>query len=164
MKPPCIDLFCGFTVHPISRPDADGFIKQHYLRRWPGVVVLKLGLFSGHTAIGVVVFALPPRETAKRYGVKVWELARLFIVDETPKNSETWFVSRAIRYIQKHHVDVGAIVSYADPSAGHSGIIYRAGNWISDGRTDQGRKTPRFDYRVGDKVLAVVPMFLTVPI
>jgi len=38
------------------------------------------------------------------------------------------------------------LVSYADPSAGHSGVIYRAANWKSDGRTDDDRKTPRFDY------------------
>jgi len=31
-------------------------------------------------------------------------------------------------------------------------MIYRAGNWIRDGRTDQERKTPRFDYAVGEKV------------
>ena len=38
------------------------------------------------------------------------------------------------------------LVSYADPSVGHSGTIYRAANWVQDGRTDQERKTPRFDY------------------
>lgn len=37
-------------------------------------------------------------------------------------------------------------MSYADPGANHQGTIYRAGSWIEDGRTDQERKTPRFDY------------------
>jgi hypothetical protein len=47
---------------------------------------------------------------------------------------------------------VKALVSYADPSHGHSGTIYRAANWQQDGRTDQERKTPRFDYGVGEKI------------
>jgi hypothetical protein len=84
----------------------------------------------------------------KRYGVPlVWELARLYIEDTTPANAETWFVARAIRWIQRDYPDVTCLVSYADPSAGHRGTIYQAGSWIADGRTDQERKTPRFDYR-----------------
>lgn len=75
-----------------------------------------------------------------------WELARLFIEDDTPTNAETWFVARAIRWIRKNRCDVQCLVSYADPSVGHQGVIYQAGNWIRDGRTDQDRKTARFDY------------------
>lgn len=116
-----------------------------------------LGLLSEDQSayIGVVVFALPPRETAKRYGVSVaWELARLFIEDGTPKNTETWFMSRAIGWIKCQRPEVELLVSYADPSRGHTGVIYKAGNWIGDGRTDQERKTPRFDYRSGAKMFS----------
>ncbi|MGC1687459.1 MAG: hypothetical protein WA734_17670 [Candidatus Acidiferrales bacterium] len=88
----------------------------------------------------------------KRYRVGVaWELARLYVMDTEPFNSETWFMSRAIKFIKANHPQVEALVSYADPSAGHSGTIYRAANWEVDGRTDQERKTPRFDYRVEGK-------------
>ena len=45
-------------------------------------MVLILGLFRNANLVGTVVFALPPRETMKRYKVDlVWELARLFILD-----------------------------------------------------------------------------------
>ncbi|MFH1110965.1 MAG: hypothetical protein V1790_17465 [Planctomycetota bacterium] len=124
----------------------DHLVRKHYLHHWPGVVVLTLALIEKCSVIGCIVFALPPRETAKRYGTAAWELARLFIEDGTPKNAETWFMSRAIQWLRKNRRDVGCLVSYADPSAGHQGTIYRAGNWISDGHTDQERKTPRFDY------------------
>ncbi len=111
-----------------------------------------LGLFRDETPVGVIVFALPPRETCKRYGVSVcWELARLFIEDSEPKNTETWFVSRAIRWVKVTRSEVECLVSYADPSVGHSGVIYRAGNWIADGRTDQERKSPRCDYEADGK-------------
>lgn len=134
-----------------EKHEVDHLVKSHYLGRWPGVVVLRLGLFDGEEPIGVIVFALPPRETNKRYSATMWELARLFIIDDTPKNTETWFIARAIKYIKAHRLDVDGLVSYADPSVGHSGTIYRAGNWIQDGMTDQGRKTPRCDYFVGGK-------------
>lgn len=134
------------TVSPLSRIDADRMIKQHYLGRWPGVCVCILGLFEGMRAVGVIVFALPPRETAKRYGGWTWELARLWIENSVPTNAETYFMAAAIRHVRKCHPDVEVLVSYADPSVGHDGTIYRAANWVADGRTDQERKTPRFDY------------------
>lgn len=143
-----------YTVERALRGDVEHLVAKHYLGRWPGVVVDILGLLAEDQSayIGVIVFALPPRETAKRYGVTVvWELARLFIEDGTPKNAESWFMARAILYVRRNHPKVDMLVSYADPSAGHTGVIYRAGNWIADGMTDQERKTPRFDYRSGVK-------------
>ncbi len=145
----------AYTVESAVRKDVDHLIRRHYLGRWPGVCVCTLGLLNEDQSayIGVIVFALPPRETAKRYGVSVaWELARLFIEDGTPKNTETWFMSRAITHVKRTRPEVQVLISYADPSAGHAGVIYRAGNWIADGRTDQERKTARFDYAVGDKI------------
>lgn len=134
------------TVERVERKEVSHMIQQHYLRHWPGVCVLILALKRAETALGVIVFALPPRETMKRYGGVTWELARLWLEDSVPKNAETYLIGRAVRYIRSKHRDVKALVSYADPSAGHSGTIYKAANWIADGKTDQGRKTPRFDY------------------
>jgi hypothetical protein len=143
----------AYIVKPVSRKEADHLVRKHYLHRWPGVAVCIVGLLDSGSCIGTIVFALPPRETAKRYRVRIaWELARLFIEDGTPKNTETWFMSRAINYLHLAHPEVEVLVSYADPSVGHAGTIYRAGNWISDGQTDQERKTPRFDYMVEGKV------------
>lgn len=135
----------------ISRRTADAMIRRHYLGRWPGVVVLSLGLFRDQKALGVIVFALPPRETSVRYGGVTWELARLWVSDEVPMNAETFLIGKAVRYIKRVRPEVKALVSYADPSVGHSGVIYRAANWKADGRTDQERKTPRFDYQVAGK-------------
>jgi hypothetical protein len=46
---------------------------------------------------------------------------------------------------------VDGIISFADPSAGHSGVIYKAGNWWADGRQDEERKSPRVDLYLGNK-------------
>jgi hypothetical protein len=68
------------------------------------------------------------------------------MLDEVPPNAESWAISAAIRWIRRTHREVRHIVSYADPSAGHTGGIYQASNFRRDGRTDDERKTPRFDY------------------
>ncbi len=129
-----------------NRNVVDAMIKRHYIGKWPGVCVCVLAMIRHGNPLGVVVFALPPRETAKRYGGKTWELARLWIDDTVPANAETYLIARAVRYVRRNFPMVRFLVSYADPSAGHHGTIYRAANWLPDGRTDQERKTPRFDY------------------
>lgn len=128
-----------------SRSEVDWMIRRHYLGKWPGVCVLILALQVDASPRGVVVFALPPRETAKRYGCMTWELARLWVADEIPRNAETWLISAAVRHVRRT-ARVGMLVSYADPSVGHSGTIYRAANWVYDGMTDDDRKSPRCDY------------------
>jgi hypothetical protein len=145
--------FSGYSIAPASHTEADSLVMAHYLHRWPGVVTAIVGMWRGPFLVGVIVFALPPRETAKRYKCSLaWELARLYVRDSEPFNSETWFMSKAIKWLKKTHSLVEVLVSYADPSAGHKGTIYKAANWVQDGRTDQERKTPRFDYRVNGKM------------
>lgn len=135
------------TVEPISREEADPFVMRHYLHRWPAIVHSVLGLRVEGALQGVIVFALPPRETNKRYHVaKSLELARLFVDDSQHCNTESWFLSRAVRWLKRTHRDIEILVSYADPSVNHLGKIYQAANWIADGRTDDDRKTPRCDY------------------
>ena len=157
MKPDCLTFDKVWrencVVERIGRSEGDAMIKRHYLGKWPGVCTLVLGMRlknEWNNFIGIIVFALPPRETSKRYGGETWELARLWLQDTIPQNAETWLISQSVKYIRKNLSNVKVLVSYADPSAGHKGTIYKAANWISDGRTDQERKTPRFDYACAD--------------
>mgnify|MGYP001571591365 CR=1 FL=1 len=150
MKPNC-ETFdkswrASCSIDQVNRSVVDQMIKRHYIGKWPGVCVLILALVREGSPIGVIVFALPPRETSKRYGGETWELARLWVADSIPQNAETYFIARAVKYIRKNNRAVKWLVSYADPSVGHAGTIYKASNWLADGRTDQERKTPRFDY------------------
>jgi hypothetical protein len=141
----------GYEVREADRREVDWMIRRHYLGVWPGVVVATLGLYREAVAVGVIVFSLPPPETFVRYGGETWELGRLWVDDSEPRNTESWFIARAVRYVRRFHREVVALVSYADPSVGHEGIIYRASNWLRDGRTDEERVTPRFDYAVAGK-------------
>lgn len=159
MKPTCTPLFdAEWRTH--CRVEAcgvryiDAFVRAHYLSKRPAIVLLALVMVRDTRPVGCVVYSAPPRESDVRYGGKTWELARLYLLDEVPQNAETWLIAQSVKWIKRHNPDVSALVSYADPSAGHSGTIYRAANWSDDGRTDDERKSPRCDYydaRTGKK-------------
>lgn len=137
-----------------SVSELDSFIKAHYLRKRPAIVMLALKMLVLNLPVGMVIYSMPPREADKRYGGKTWELARLYLLDQIPRNAETWLIGQSVRYVKATYPEVRFLLSYADPSAGHSGIIYKAANWKADGRTDQERKTARNDYcdqRTGKK-------------
>ena len=134
------------SISQVERKEVDLMIKTHYLGKWPGVCVCVIGMWFDNLLVGTSVFALPPTQANVRYGGKTWELARLWISDEMPKNAESWMIAQSIRHIALNYTQVAYLLSYADPSAGHSGAIYRASNWTADGMTDDGRKSPRCDY------------------
>lgn len=133
-------------LRPCSIVAVDDFIKAHYLSKRPAIVMLCMAMLCRDQPVGCVVYSAPPREAYKRYGGKTWELARLYIIDEIPRNAETWLIAQSIKHIKSHNPEVLFLLSYADPSAGHSGTIYLAANWQPDGRTDDERKSPRCDY------------------
>lgn len=134
------------TLTICSVSEIRGMLRRHYLGDAPAVNPLAIRLSVDGVPIGCIVFSLPPRETCQRYGGCVWELSRLFVLDQIPRNVETWFISQSVKYVKKTHPEVQLLVSYSDPSVGHLGGVYRASNWRVDGITDEGRKTPRFDY------------------
>jgi hypothetical protein len=141
-------------VRPCSVTEVNRFILAHYLKKRPAIVMLCLMMLHRGKPVGCVIYSAPPREADKRYNGKTWELARLYLLDEIPRNAESWLIGKSVRYINTHFPGVDVLLSYADPSAGHTGTIYSASNWERDGRTDDERKSPRCDYvdnRTGKK-------------
>lgn len=76
------------------------------------------------------------------YGVEkesdLIELRRLVCIDDTPRNTESYFIGKTIRWM-KRNTDYKVIVSYADPHHGHSGTIYKASNFKHIGMTQAGK-------------------------
>lgn len=70
---------------------------------------------------------------AQKNREKVIELTRLWIEDGTPKNTESYFIGQTLRLLPPQF-DI--VVSYAEISAGHSGVIYQATNWLYTGLSD----------------------------
>jgi hypothetical protein len=141
----------NYKVQPIcKRVAASMVVERHYLHRAPPIS-FAFGLFFDKKLIGVCTFGIPASRSVQKSACPanpnlVIELNRLWVSDDAPKNTESWFVSRAMKFLPPR-----IVVSYADTLFGHVGYIYRALNFFYAGWTDMDRKTPRFDYVVAGK-------------
>lgn len=107
--------------------------KEHYLKRVPSIVKY-YGLYRGESLMGVITFGIPPSPYLMKmcgddYSKSVLELNRLWCKDESPKNSESFLISNAIKLLKKERPDIKVLVSFADTREGHLGYIYQATNW-----------------------------------
>jgi len=62
------------------------------------------------------------------------DIRRMACLDESPYNSESWFLGSIIKYLLAN-TDYDSVLSYSDLTVGHIGTIYKATNFIESGRT-----------------------------
>ena len=55
----------------------------------------------------------------------VYELNRLWVNDDVPKNGESFLIGNTLKKLDKE-----IIVSFADSSQGHIGYVYQSTNWL----------------------------------
>lgn len=138
------------SVRPLSSRLARQLAEaHHYLHRKPPVSYA-YGLVAGDGIVGIVTFGIPASRHLQKGACPsapslVIELNRLWVDDRMPRNTESWFVSRALRKLPPR-----IVVSYADTRYGHVGYIYRALGFHYAGWTDMERRTPRWDYIPAD--------------
>jgi hypothetical protein len=117
--------------------------KWHYSKTVKGLhCTLYFGLFSEGSLIGAMMYGkLAMPGVYKKYvdnEDELIELRRLCCIDKTPRNTESYFVGKTIKWI-KNNTKIKKIISYADPHYGHQGIIYKASNFQYLGVTSPGR-------------------------
>ena len=94
---------------------------------------------------GVAAFGIPAgRNCRAKYGQETLELRRFVLHPDMPKNSGSWFMSKCLNQLKEHN-----ILSYSDPTAGHTGHLYKACNyfWLEKQRCGSTR------VKVGDRIL-----------
>lgn len=109
-------------------------LNNHYSKSYKSLMqkhVFKLCDKSG-TLVGIAVYGKP---ISRHYSSEVIELRKLCLIDNTPKNTESYFISKTIKWLEKN-TDYVYIVTFADPNYGHNGTIYKASNWDFDGYED----------------------------
>lgn len=74
---------------------------------------------------GVMVFANP---TARALPTDWLELIRWCLVGVPNGGSQQW--ARVRRWFAAERPEITTVVSYSDPSQGHTGALYRACNWM----------------------------------
>ena len=57
-------------------------------------------------------------------------LTRFWLDDRLGRNSESRTLGMIIRSLRKNLPGIKAILAYSDPAAGHTGVIYRAANFV----------------------------------
>lgn len=112
----------------------DFIVRHHYAHGMTNNTAAAFGLFDGGHMIGALSFSTPCSEAVRAsvfgQGLKdhITELSRLVILDVTPTNTESYFIARCLRMLKEAKEHIWGVVSFADPSAGHVGTIYQAGN------------------------------------
>ena len=101
------------------------------------------GNFGRPEMIGVCIYTRPAGPSAgqayhPQAPDRVLELRRLCLIDDTPKNAESYFVGRTLRWLRKN-TNWEFVLSYADEEQGHTGVIYRASNFKYLGKTKAGK-------------------------
>ena len=109
----------------------DFVVKYHYLhRKCP--CSMAFGLIDSKDNIkGVIVYGVPPSSTLLK-GIcgedeakNVYELNRLWVSDDVPKNGESYLIGNSLKMIDKE-----IVVSFADTKHGHVGYVYQATNFL----------------------------------
>ena len=134
----------NYIVELCPRSEIVNFVEtHHYSKNMNGLhISYCFKLMDGDTIIGAMVYgSLGMVGVAEKYTSnpsKILELKRLVCIDDTPKNTESYFIGWTLRWLQRN-TDLEMISSYADKTFGHDGVVYKATNFECMGETSAGR-------------------------
>jgi len=134
-----------YKIVPCERSEIKNFIEtNHYSQSINGVrssYCFRL-MSDKDELIGAALFGtLGMANNWKKFAEKeedVIELRRLCCIDNTMKNTESFFISRCLRWL-KQNTEIKIVVSYADENHNHKGIIYQAANFEFIGTTSPSK-------------------------
>jgi len=148
-----------FKVVPCERKEIVDFIEEwHYSKNVNGLTTtycFKL-LDVEDNLIGAMIYGrIAMANVWKKYANaenELIELKRLCCIDNTPKNTESFFIGKTINWL-KRNTSIKTIISYADTTYGHEGTIYKATNFRNVGMTKSGKVIMYKGKRYHDKTI-----------
>ena len=147
-----------YTVEPCERKEIRDFIeKWHYSHNINGLLSQYcFKLLDGDTMVGAMIYGgLGMANCWKKYAENkedIIELRRLCCIDNTPKNTESYFIGKTLKWLLKN-TSIKKVISYADNTYGHRGVIYQASNFKHLGKTAKGRVIMWQGKRYHDKTI-----------
>lgn len=93
----------NYTVRHVDRAEVKDFIESHhYSHSINGLKAAHcFGLYDGDRMVGAMLYgSLAMANAWKKYGnseAEVLELRRLVLIDDTPRNSELFFIGHTLR-------------------------------------------------------------------
>jgi len=99
-----------------------------------------LALMDKERVVGGVVVGKPRHEKvySNNGAVNVVELRRMALLDECPKNTESYFLAKTHWWLKKN-TEIEKVISYSDLSVGHVGTIYKAAGYTLTGKTAKSK-------------------------
>ena len=87
-----------------------------------------------NSLVGVAIYGQP---MSRHHTEDTIELRRLCLIDDTPRNTESFFIGKTLRWLAKN-TEYSRVISFADPNHGHTGTIYKASNFDYEGLESNG--------------------------
>jgi hypothetical protein len=147
-----------YKVSLCNRKEIADFIeKWHYSKNVNGLQTTYCFKLEDHgNLIGAMMYGkIAMKGVWKKYAENesdIIELRRLCCIDDTPKNTESYFIGVTLRWLRKN-TNIKMVISYADSNFGHTGVIYQATNFVRVGMTTGGRVILYDGKRYHDKTI-----------
>lgn len=131
----------NFAVVKVKTDVAKAFVLEHHYRRnMPKLTKVCYGLFIQSEMMGVITlgWGTRPKNTIKKIFPKLstpdyFEIGRLCLMDELPRNSESEFIARVARLVKREYPNVKVLFSFSDGIMGKPGFVYQASNFLYSG-------------------------------
>lgn len=130
---PKADLRIDWATHEAAKYAVENW---HYSQVLPVPPLVKVGAWEAGKFIGVVIFSRGANNNLlKPFGLLQTQGCELTRVALTKHSVQVSRIMRlALQFLKRNAPELQLVVSFADPSEGHHGGIYQAGNWIYTGR------------------------------
>lgn len=130
---PKADLRIDWATHEAAKYAVENW---HYSGVLPVPPLVKVGAWEAGKFIGVVIFSRGANNNLlKPFGLLQTQGCELTRVALTKHSVQVSRIMRlALKFLKRNAPELQLVVSFADPSEGHHGGIYQAGNWVYTGR------------------------------
>jgi hypothetical protein len=131
----------GLVIREVPLKVAAEFVaRHHYSKVMPKLNKVILGLFQKDELVGCITFGwgVRPLDTIKKLFPSLeskdyLEIGKLCMLDELPKNSESRFITAAMRFLKQLRPELKLVFTWADAIWGKPGYIYQASNFLFGG-------------------------------
>lgn len=129
------------SIYSIDLPTGKVFCRRwHYSDVFPPHCIVNLAYDDAAGLAGVALWGwgTRPRHTIRRLFPSLdtgdyWELARLCLRDDCPRNSESRFLSACAEWLRRHCPERKLLFTWADGIRGKPGYVYQAAGWLYGG-------------------------------
>lgn len=130
-----------YEIKEISKNEALEMIKKyHYSNTLPKINKHYIGFYFNKQLVGVVTlgWGTRPRHTIQKLFPNLdtkdyYEIGRMCMNDDMPRNSESQMLSQLIKYIKNNYTEIKILFTWADGLLGKPGYVYQASNFLYAG-------------------------------